>query len=671
MVLADVFGADSSVACISYCLDCATSSFDDTLCSDEQRANGAKLSQHTAITLDSLDIYSTTYANYGFKSCETDDCNMADACSANSTVQPISLDGNSTNYALNETSSLAPLTRCWAKSGSSGDAGYSMVLADVFGADSSVACISYCLDCATSSFDDTLCSDEQRANGAKLSQHTAITLDSLDIYSTTYANYGFKSCEADDCNMADACSGGSNITTGTSNATAIPTFPSASFAPTPQSFVDGNMVTSQAPAQSSVAPISAPFDKLPSQYEMSYFMKNPATLSRYGFSVAISADGNVIAVGDKDATNSLGGATGAVYLYSLVDNFGSNSMSLLQVLNGQSVGDEFGNSLALSQDGKRLVVGARSENSKAGAMRIYHADDAGTEGALVNANAMSWSLKGIIPGQNSDRAGWTVSISQDGNVIAMGSPRGGAQGGGSVLAFRYNETSSGWDSYGSVTEGSMTDAEGYSISLSGTGSTMVVGNPRSANLAGESNAGKAVVYYTDGSGWNMLGQEMYGEAVAALSGTSVAMSQDGSIVVIGGIGRSETDSFVTRQSVGECRIFQLQLNEWKPQHAILGKTSEERLGSSVAISSDGNTVACGGSYATDLDSKKSGVVRLWDRITLQESELWPRLEEGDDIEGATFGASVSVSSDGDYVVVGAPNWKGPFPGTIQLFKDVS
>jgi len=386
-----------------------------------------------------------------------------------------------------------------------------------------------------------------------------------------------------------------------------------------------------------------------------------------------------VAVGAREATTDVtSDTTGAVYLYSVGTGADANSLSLLQVLYGQSSSDEYGNAIALSQDGNRLVVGSRSENAHTGAMRIYQRNDSMAAGATDAA--VSWSLMkgGLISGQNPlEQAGWSVSISADGNVAAMGSPKGGSYGGGSILAFKYNELSLGWDPYGSIIEGLSSGVEsGYSISLSESGSTMAVGSPKASNLDGLRNAGKTTVYSMSRSSWQMLGQELHGEAESDADGTSVAISQNGTIVVIGGKGRSEfnaTTDQVILQSTGHCNVYQIQADQWEFQHSMVGGTSEERLGSSVAVSPNGNIIACGGvSGARDGHSTKSGVVRLWNRATLQESTIWPRGEDAY-VEGATFGTSLALSTGGECAIVGAPTWSDKIEGrtssgTVQMFR---
>jgi len=416
---------------------------------------------------------------------------------------------------------------------------------------------------------------------------------------------------------------------------------------------------------------SISLDDLSSPYVMSLSMEGDEELGRYGSSVSTSGDGTVVAVSAKDAKNEEGIDTGAVYLYSMSKEGEDNttSLTLLQVFYGESSKDEFGNTLALSQYGSRLVVGSRGENDQMGAARIYELEEEGGE-------ASSWTLMNggaIIGAYPSGRTGFAVSISHDGNVVAIGSP---TEGGGVIRTYKY--TDMGWIEYGSVIEGLPSrEAAGYSISLSDTGSTMAIGFPKAKNSDGSVNAGKTVVYVMTGDEWVVFGQEIYGEEDNDIDGGSVAMSQDGTLLVIGGKGHDKVDittGEVIMSSVGYCRIYEMtQLSsEWEFQYSIKGTSADERLGTWVAVSSDGNTVACGGvNGVNEVDGSTSGVVRLYNRLTEQESTIWPR-GEGDDLNGATFGASMALDNDGKYMIVGAPTKSrieenSPY-GIIQVFE---
>jgi hypothetical protein len=109
---------------------------------------------------------------------------------------------------------------------------------------------------------------------------------------------------------------------------------------------------------------SSLLDEFSSPYVMSLSMDSGVYRSRVGSSVSISGDGSTVAVGAKDALNENSVATGAVYLYSMNSTPTTTSATLLQELFGsESDDDEFGVAIALSRDGRRLVVGAGSESS--------------------------------------------------------------------------------------------------------------------------------------------------------------------------------------------------------------------------------------------------------------------------------------------------------------------
>ena len=176
-------------------------------------------------------------------------------------------------------------------------------------------------------------------------------------------------------------------------------------------------------------------DDLSAPYTLSLSINSETPLAQYGSAVAISNDGRYVVVSAKDGMNEEGVDVGAVYIYSMDRELSppeeEEGLTLLQVLYGESSKDEYGNALALSKDGHRLVVGSRSENNQMGAIRIYQLDD-------NDGTSLTWTLMdgGVIKGEYpSERAGWSVSISPDGNVVAIGAPKEG----GSVRTFKYND----------------------------------------------------------------------------------------------------------------------------------------------------------------------------------------------------------------------------------------
>jgi len=367
-------------------------------------------------------------------------------------------------------------------------------------------------------------------------------------------------------------------------------------------------------------------------------------------------------VGAKIGSNELGEVTGAVYLYTLNALMNANASSSeregvtpepFKILYGQFSGDMFGNAVALSRDGRHLIVGSRSENEGTGAIRIYQ----------ISENDVT--LEAVFAGQNlSGRAGWTVAISGDGNIVAMGATKGGSNGGGLITTYQYQAPD--WVLYGSAVEAKYSeDVAGYSLALSNDGTIMAVGSVKhySSSLR---NAGKATVYNMNGSDWEVR-DEIFGESRGILEGSSISLSQDGKVLVVGGGGFSNSN-----QAAGRCQVFEWKDTDYELVHTMLGQADREALGTSAAVSDDGSIIACGGAsgrWSRDTSSK-SGVVRLWNRLTLREKAIWPKGDSRSVVDDASFGTAVSLSADGKRLLVGASTWSGTNsdnPGGVQIF----
>ena len=80
---------------------------------------------------------------------------------------------------------------------------------------------------------------------------------------------------------------------------------------------------------------------------------------------------------------------------------------------------------------------------------------------------------------------------------------------------------------------------GWSVSISGDGSIIAIGSPR--NDANGSNAGSVKVYDFDGAIWNQIGQTILGDTVGDESGRGLSLNNDGSILAIGATGYGQTD----------------------------------------------------------------------------------------------------------------------------------
>jgi hypothetical protein len=147
------------------------------------------------------------------------------------------------------------------------------------------------------------------------------------------------------------------------------------------------------------------------------------TIDKFGWSVSLSSDGKRLAVG---ALNS----SGRVFVYAYDYDWKDISGNLTVRVAGKPAteSDSVGYSLALSDDGRYLIVGCPQIDSNSSGFAIVYKYDHGI-----------WISHGdILTGmENGEKQGFSVAISRDGLSIATGAP--GMQETGSVLTYTYQE----------------------------------------------------------------------------------------------------------------------------------------------------------------------------------------------------------------------------------------
>ena len=211
--------------------------------------------------------------------------------------------------------------------------------------------------------------------------------------------------------------------------------------------------------------------------------------------VSLSADGRTLAIGSKfnssiatgidgDASNTDRSSSGAVYVFVYNDEDwqqqafikGSELMEF----------DLFGSSVALGANGNTLAVGAPSEDSRAkGKVFVFER----TEGDWQEQACLSAELGDPcsvrVSGFGGDRFGVSVSLSADGNSLAVGSSYEGTDAFNSGAVFIYERSGTDWQQQAFVKAGN-TDAHdnfGVSVSLNADGNKLAVGAPSEASVA--------------------------------------------------------------------------------------------------------------------------------------------------------------------------------------------
>jgi hypothetical protein len=243
-----------------------------------------------------------------------------------------------------------------------------------------------------------------------------------------------------------------------------------------------------------------------------------------GHTVAISGDGLVIAVGDPDYD----GGVGRVHVYEY-DEVVSDWRIRGDSINGLSSLGEFGYSVSLSTNGNIVACGAprggTASFSIAGSVRILKWDSINSEWVVLGDELKS-------PESITARFGNAISISGDETLprIAIGSTDSKVDNklrSGRVSVFEYNNGPKVWGKIGEDMIGTPIEGQkfGYAVSISGDGNHVAVGAPLSNN-------GQTYVYFWNGYTW--VGTDpLSGTDPTSGFGSSVDLSKDGTTLAIG------------------------------------------------------------------------------------------------------------------------------------------
>jgi hypothetical protein len=165
------------------------------------------------------------------------------------------------------------------------------------------------------------------------------------------------------------------------------------------------------------------------------------------------------------------------------------------------------------------------------------------------------------------------------------------------------------------------------------------------------------MFTTSGATWTQRAELTASDGVAGDGfGASVALSSDGSLAVVGAIGKTVNGN----QAQGAAYVFSGNGSIWTQQAELTASDGAEKdlFGYSVALSSDGRTALVGAYWKTINGNLQQGAAYVFTASGTswtQDDELTPSDAPG------FFGFSVSLSSDGRTALVGA--WGTTVNGT--------
>jgi len=452
-----------------------------------------------------------------------------------------------------------------------------------------------------------------------------------------------------------------------------------------------------------------------------------------GTTMAIGAafeSGGAAGVNGNQRDNSVY-ASGAVYVYVRQGDSWTQQAYVKASNPGQS--DHFGSSVALSRDGNTMAVAAHWEASGATGVNGNQNDNSVPQSGAVyvfTRNGTTWTQQAYIKASNTGKAGegqlagdgdqfgFSLALSGDGNTLAVGAISedsaaqqiNGNQGDDSAQSagavYVYARTGSTWAQQAYVKSANMGagDGLGFSVALSFDGNTLAAaafdedGGGRGINPPDNTesqNSGALYVFTRQGGTWS---QQAYikgskGETSDGF-GFATAISDDGNTIAVGsgdeacltpgidppGCADDAPPNRGANIWVGAAYVFVRTGTTWSEQTFIKAPNARpyNSFGVRLDLSGDGNTLAVS-SYLEDNggrgirpptvqqfliqdilngwrehrnEAEESGAVYFYTRSgTRWTAGAWVKAANAD--AGDEFGSSVALNTDGHVMVVGA------------------
>ena len=427
----------------------------------------------------------------------------------------------------------------------------------------------------------------------------------------------------------------------------------------------------------------------------------------FGVTVALSADGNTLAVGapgedsdsgliNGDQDDNSAAESGAVYVYAR-DGDSWQQQAYLKSLDGDSA-SQFGASIALDGDGDTLVVGAPgkivviSDPVDDGIDETIILPDTGAAYVFTRHDG-SWGQIATLTGNDSTadhRFGEAVTLNEDGGIIMVGAP--GTADGGAVYEFTRDGDEWLQETLIIADNADPDDRFGATVILNDAGDILAVGAPdedgNATAIDGPVNddapdAGAVYLFSRNITlGWQ---QQAYvkpsNTSAGQRFGASIALNDAADVLAVGAWGESgigtgvngdPTQDVAFAQS-GAAYLFSFEDALWGQRAYIKAPEPalSDQFGSNVALNAAGNLLAVsapledGGSIAMHGDAfddsqPDAGAVYLYHQPPPQATEETSEWRYQNYVKAANtgpfdhFGASVAFADDGNTLAIGAP-----------------
>lgn len=452
---------------------------------------------------------------------------------------------------------------------------------------------------------------------------------------------------------------------------------------------------------------------------------SPQELSGFGGGLAISADGNTLAVAavldsscargiDGDPTGKGCGFSGAVFVFRRTGDSWLQQAYLKASNTGES--DLFGTSLAISADGSSLFVGAPSEASCSADQSDNGCRNAGAVYAFERDASAEWKQTAYLKAQTPSTAsdfGASLAVSDDGQTLAVGAPRtqhcptvDTCVDAGAVHVLEADGATFR-QSLLRPTNPEAGDQFGAALSLGSTGSTLAVGAPDDNNCTsrdgepGDSDctdAGAAYVFDHVGGAWT---NREFVKAPTVLAGAhfgaAVALNGHNDVLVVSAPNEPGCPDALPGERQcdggGAAYVYRRAGSWWSIPTRVRAsnRATPAKFGEALRLNHAGDTLViaapgdrgCGrfpDANGANQECERAGAAYLF---AMDDEQAWTQRAYLKATNTArAFGSGITMSAGGETIVVGAEDENGcaagvggdpddvgcPFTGAAYVFE---
>jgi len=251
----------------------------------------------------------------------------------------------------------------------------------------------------------------------------------------------------------------------------------------------------------------------------------------------------------------------------------------------------------------------------------------------------------VVVGDGLSNHGWfgvSVSLSGTGDTMVAG---------GYANVILYTQVNDGWELEYDVSHLIFTLGGWYNVGISNDGTHVVIGAPNNDQLGDSS--GQVYVIKKEAGSWNPVGRELYGEKGDSF-GCAVSISEDGGIMAAGAFGGLTGPGYVLLYK------YSASTKKYQVIRRVVGGTIYDYYGYSISLSGNGEVLAAGAIF----NDESTGFARVTDvsgRHTFATTFVG-------NTSGDYFGTYVSLSFDGLVLAVGATG--GSYVRTFEYDENI-